>query len=276
MMAWKSQELVGKELAPLRQSVLLKSAEESVRDRDQIKKEISDAFQIVCEMWGDMRGWWMSGSAALFWETQKFRRLPRDLDVVVLSQEGLVERMIERGKENGMFLFSRLPRGFFESLKLWEHEVYESYLPYSLDDFMKGHTKKNGNLVFSQVDNQGQIESRESMFTRIRIYPHYTKEIKGVEYHFSAEDNLKVDPSHLSGGEPIYKMGTRRSVYGVDLRYLWKVYRLKTSRYQREPERTEAKYAAALIRHHYHQIGHFDKLEEIGFMPRKRKIKIKK
>ena len=206
----------GKEIAPLVYTIDVAHYKERDGLTSPARAEaVAGRLETIGNLWGDWRGWWVSGSVNIAWQTQTFPRLPSNLDVVVLAQRGLLQFLIERAREDHLFLFRRTRSAKWP----WQEVKHEKYVPVSLDYFMEHHQEEDRNWAFCRVDMDGDPEAQQSMTTRIRIYPHYEDQREGL---ISGEDHMPVDPSFLSS-KVLFKTSIGRCVHGVDLQYLWKV-----------------------------------------------------
>jgi hypothetical protein len=196
----------------------------------EIKARIKERMTSLYDMWGKIRGWWVSGSVLTALRTNTYPRDPTNLDVAVLWQKGILTCLIGQAKKNNLLLCRRTKS--YKRLSGTGRVKQEDYVPYDVNAVLED-CRMNRNYQFCLVNPEASIEVRNDMYDRIKLYPHLERK----ETLVSTEDNLVIDPRWLSN-DIVFPVEGHRGIYGVRLEYLLQIQErlLKSWRWRWNPK----------------------------------------
>lgn len=180
------------------------------KQQHQIKKETTEWLESLAEMWGEARGWWISGAITISERLHTYPREHTNTDVALLQQEGLLQYLIEKAAHQGYFLFKKRA-----SFKVWMNSShkYEIYRPVELQEISLSR-KKNRNFQFCKVDTYGNIITANTIQDRIKLYLHHVE-----DELISNEDDRIINPSFLTN-EIIHSTQAGKRIYATSLGYM--------------------------------------------------------
>lgn len=230
-MAWEEK---GESLLPVVYHIELENYDllPQLSERE-IKSETDDIINYLGEIWGDLRGWWLSGAVAVSAVTHTYSRPHTNTDIIVFDDKTLLEKMAERAKPN-MFLFSR-----DRSYKKWfrsttKHERYYLASPMAV----ASNKSSDKNYMFRAVDQNGCLVPINRISTVIRLYP--CKIDERDDTYFSIEDGRKIPAEFLKydhkKGRMLFQSGNKQ-VFAVNLEHMLSVLRTIPKKKQRNKQK---------------------------------------
>lgn len=192
----------------------------------QRKEDINFALDELKSMWGDYKGWWISGALAISLLTDNYSRAHSNIDIALMRNRSLLEALVDKAGEHNLFLFRKL-----RSYKISKDDPikYEVFWPVTKKSITKTvlDYRRNANLQFCKVDKYGNIIPEDSLATRIKLYLHHFNEQGRL---VSSEKNLgihEINPDFLSNNPAspailsLNKYSKREiPLYIVDINYL--------------------------------------------------------
>jgi hypothetical protein len=237
-MAWKNPANPFEGIAPFRyhiENTGYRPTEQT--EEKQVERDINRWVVELCSMWGDIRGWWLSGAVATARLTETYPRVPTNTDIALLREKIYLQQMIEHAAAHSLFLFrrTRAYKGLKELRQpCAKREVYFPVGSAEIDKVIRDF-RRDRNYQFCLVDRTGQIVTRNTMYDRIRLYLHHQEgnSLISTEGDFGIK---KIDPRFLSN-EEVYRED-RRAVRIVHPLYLKLIQErmLKSWRWRRNPK----------------------------------------
>lgn len=214
-MVWKDHNDESKGIAPC--SYTIENNTYSIKieqTAEERKEDLKSWMEFLGNMWGDWRGWWVSGAIAISFITDTYPRTHTNTDIALLRESDLLDYMIERAEQNNLYLFQRL-RSYKKTWSKDDIRKYEVFYPISKKEAIS-NLKSNRNYQFCSIDHNGNIVNENRIYYRIKLYFHH---LDKKERLISSEDKRVIEPSWLSNTS-IYTTRTSKKVYSVSLDYL--------------------------------------------------------
>ncbi len=175
------------------------------------------------ELWGDLKGWSLSGSLATFLTLDNFLYFPRNIDIATNCKPDVLDEMVRRALVQRLLAPTRRTRS--RKINIRGGPIREEVFVPMTADIIEKNRRENRNFMFRRCDIDGNIIPQTSMAHCIRIYNHIKKENGSL---LSLEDGRIVNSAFLSpftdSRRIVYKNGDKK-VSAVDLRYIAQIQR---------------------------------------------------